>query len=76
MFGRQFRPGRTVTVALAVALTTAALAPSASAGIGTGAPSVAPPATSAVTWTACRDGFQCATVRVPLDYDTPAGAKI
>ena len=24
----------------------------------------------------CRDGFQCATVRAPLDYDNPGGAKI
>jgi pimeloyl-ACP methyl ester carboxylesterase len=32
--------------------------------------------TSAVAWTACRDGFQCATVQAPLDYDSPSGAKI
>ena len=28
------------------------------------------------SWTPCRDGFQCATVQVPLDYDRPAGTKI
>jgi pimeloyl-ACP methyl ester carboxylesterase len=27
-------------------------------------------------WTDCGDGFQCATARVPLDYDRPRGAKI
>ncbi len=29
-----------------------------------------------LSWSACRDGFQCATARVPLDYDRPNGAKI
>lgn len=29
-----------------------------------------------VRWTACGGGFQCATARVPLDYDHPAGATI
>jgi len=27
-------------------------------------------------WIPCRDGFQCATAAVPLDYDKPAAAKI
>jgi pimeloyl-ACP methyl ester carboxylesterase len=27
-------------------------------------------------WTDCGDGFQCATARVPLDYDQPRGAQI
>ena len=27
-------------------------------------------------WTACDDGFQCATAQVPLDYDKPAGKQI
>ena len=27
-------------------------------------------------WTECGDGFQCATARVPLDYDRPRGAQI
>ena len=40
------------------------------------APRVAAPATGSVLWKPCRDGFQCASVRVPLDYDNPAGAKI
>jgi pimeloyl-ACP methyl ester carboxylesterase len=29
-----------------------------------------------MAWTPCRDGFQCATVRVPLDYGAPHGATI
>ncbi|RKS70721.1 alpha/beta hydrolase family protein [Actinomadura pelletieri DSM 43383] len=28
------------------------------------------------SWKDCRDGFQCATVQVPLDYTEPAGAKV
>ena len=36
------------------------------------------PATAhpAVRWTACGDGFQCAVVPVPLDYDHPRGTQI
>jgi pimeloyl-ACP methyl ester carboxylesterase len=33
-------------------------------------------ATPAVTWVACRGGFECATVPAPLDYDDPLGAQI
>src|SRR4051794_12715610 len=29
-----------------------------------------------VHWRPCRDGFQCARIRLPLDYDRPGGAKI
>jgi pimeloyl-ACP methyl ester carboxylesterase len=29
-----------------------------------------------LTWTACRDGFQCATLIAPLDYDQPDGVKV
>jgi pimeloyl-ACP methyl ester carboxylesterase len=39
------------------------------------APASAAPA-AAIPWTPCRDGFQCATVRVPLDYGNPSGTKI
>jgi pimeloyl-ACP methyl ester carboxylesterase len=59
-----------VTAALGLAL----LAPPASA---------APPAAAAsavdaptVSWTACRDGFECAMVPVPLDHDDPDGETI
>ncbi len=30
----------------------------------------------ALSWTACAGGLQCATARVPLDYDQPRGAQI
>jgi pimeloyl-ACP methyl ester carboxylesterase len=33
-------------------------------------------AASPLSWTACDDGFECATAQVPLDYDQPAGAKL
>lgn len=31
---------------------------------------------TALTWADCQDGFQCATAKVPLDYDQPSGTKI
>jgi pimeloyl-ACP methyl ester carboxylesterase len=66
---------RRVTLALLATLVVAGLlaAPTAVA---------APTRTQAVAavpvldWTDCGDGFQCATARVPLDYDRPGGAKI
>ena len=51
-------------------------------GLGLGVPPFAPlavagaSAAAPVFWMPCRDGFQCATVQVPLDYDRPAGTKI
>ncbi len=42
-------------------------------------PRVAPTAAAAVPtllWRPCRDGFECASVRVPLDHDDPSGRKI
>lgn len=36
-----------------------------------------PPApTPVLQWTDCADGLQCATARVPLDYDRPTGSMI
>jgi pimeloyl-ACP methyl ester carboxylesterase len=29
-----------------------------------------------LAWSACGDGFECATARVPLDYDEPSGRAI
>ena len=58
----------TVTAALSVTL----LAPPAHAA--TSAPaSGSAGAAPGVSWSACRDGFQCATVPAPLDYDHPHG---
>ena len=36
----------------------------------------AAPPVPALHWTDCGDGFQCATARVPLDYDHPRGPTI
>jgi pimeloyl-ACP methyl ester carboxylesterase len=65
--------------ALAVTLPGPQVAPAAAAPARAAIQSAAvqpSAAASTVPWTPCRDGFQCATVRVPLDYDQPAGAKI
>ena len=34
------------------------------------------PATTPLAWKGCRDGFQCATLTVPLDYANPGGATV
>jgi pimeloyl-ACP methyl ester carboxylesterase len=39
-------------------------------------PATAAPRVPRLSWTACDDGFQCATARVPLDYQHPRGATI
>jgi pimeloyl-ACP methyl ester carboxylesterase len=44
--------------------------------LGAPARAAAPPAPAAVAWAACEDGFECATVPAPLDYDRPRGAQI
>jgi hypothetical protein len=40
----------------------------------------APPKSQAkgakLSWRNCEDGFQCATLRVPRDWDTPGGRRI
>jgi pimeloyl-ACP methyl ester carboxylesterase len=58
----------TVTAVLSVTL----LAPPANAA----APAIAAGTTPEVAWSACRDGFECATVPAPLDYDHPRGVQI
>lgn len=76
-------------VALGTAATlTAGIAVVAAAGGSSGAPApradadTANAATAAaarvapLTWTACDDGFQCATAQVPLDYQHPAGTTV
>jgi pimeloyl-ACP methyl ester carboxylesterase len=60
-----------------------------SAGFVTAGPASAQPAQAAdatpgmsayygqrLAWTPCKDGFQCAKLKVPLDYRKPAGRKI
>jgi pimeloyl-ACP methyl ester carboxylesterase len=69
----------------ATALTTGALALStfvmttgasahAAASTGSRASETVPAAT--ITWSACGDRLECATVKVPLDYDEPDGTQI
>jgi pimeloyl-ACP methyl ester carboxylesterase len=58
-----------VTAALSVTL----LAPAAHAATPSASAALAAPS---VSWSACRDGFQCATVPAPLDYDDPGGVQI
>lgn len=60
------RLGVVVAVALAMLATLVAAAP---AEVGT---AVAP----RVVWRDCGGGFECATIRVPLDYDRPHGRRI
>ncbi|MFS8103441.1 alpha/beta hydrolase [Lentzea alba] len=41
-----------------------------------GAPAAHATDVPSLTWTDCRDGFECATAEVPLDHRDPAGEKI
>jgi pimeloyl-ACP methyl ester carboxylesterase len=59
---RRFALAVTAVVALAATL------------LSTPAQAADPPPT--VGWAACGDGFECATVPAPLDYDRPRGAQI
>ena len=89
-WGRALRTGAVIALALAVIETGPAAAnPTRPAGaemlsiatIGN-AQSVdrqhrpPPAATPELHWTDCEDGLQCATARVPLDYDRPSGSMI
>lgn len=56
---------------LALLLALLLLSPAASAS-----PTIATPPVPRLSWTDCGDGFQCATARVPLDYDKPHGKTI
>lgn len=57
---------------LAAALIVLTLAPAGTAAAG----GEFKPDVPQLTWQSCGDGFDCATARVPLDYDTPAGRTI
>ncbi|MDH2426490.1 alpha/beta fold hydrolase [Sphaerisporangium sp. TRM90804] len=52
--------------------------PPAADGAATQAPSaaLAPYYTQKIAWTACKDGFECGKVSVPLDYAAPEGERI
>jgi len=64
------------TASLVSALTTPARAVDRGVSRSGSAPAAAPLAVPHLSWRPCRDGFQCARVAVPLDYDRPAGEKI
>jgi pimeloyl-ACP methyl ester carboxylesterase len=70
---RHRRLHRVLLTILAAAVAAGLLAaPSATAA----APAATAAAVPTLNWADCGDGFQCATARVPLDYDRPRGAKI
>jgi len=48
-------------------------APDATAGVD---PALAPFYGQSLEWEPCRDEFECATARVPLDYDAPDGEVV
>jgi len=65
--------GTTIAVACAlVAGPSVSADPTPPAGPATADAGVTP----VLTWTPCRDGFECSTAAAPLDYDRPRGAKI
>ena len=66
--GRGFRSAIAVAIAGSVVGVTA-LPVQASAG-------TASPPVPRIVWSPCNDGFQCAQVQVPLDYDAPRGPSI
>ena len=65
---------RVMLVLVAIATAAGLLAMPTAAAVPTQTAATA--AVPTLDWTDCGDGFQCATARVPLDYDHPHGAKI
>lgn len=66
-----------VLAVVGVVLAVTPLAPVVPAGAAAAAPATTKAAAAArVSWVPCRDGFECAAVQAPLDYDVPGGAKI
>ncbi|KDN87683.1 hypothetical protein [Kitasatospora cheerisanensis] len=59
---------------LRLGLAFAGLLATAAPASATAAPDAAP--VPRLAWTACADGFQCTTARVPLDHHDPHGATI
>lgn len=63
--------------AAVVSTTALALAAAAYSGASGETASMAPgSATSAIAWTGCGDGLECATVPVPMDWGAPDGEQI
>jgi pimeloyl-ACP methyl ester carboxylesterase len=67
---------RVMLVLVATALAATLLATPMATAAPSAAPAAAAAAVPALDWADCGDGFQCATARVPLDYDRPRGTKI
>src|SRR5688500_8409324 len=69
---------RAVAATLTAVLTSTALLGSLTHGVAAQPASTAVSMTAQVTlnWRACRDGFECARVKVPLDHDAPDGEQI
>lgn len=69
--------GALVSAASVVPMTQAVATEATTPSTGPGATTARPGAAgSSVAWKACSDGFDCARVRVPLDYDHPHGRQI
>lgn len=66
------RPILAALIPLASLLTLMQVSPGASAATTANAT----PPVPQLAWTGCGDGFECATARVPLDYDKPHGKTI
>jgi len=62
---------RTVLLGALAAVAAVLIIPSQAAG----SQSTEPPV-PVLRWSGCGGGFECATARVPLDYDNPAGPRI
>jgi pimeloyl-ACP methyl ester carboxylesterase len=56
--------------------TTAAASPSASAPVAAASPSAPVPQAKALVWKPCKDGFECSTLTVPLDYAKPGSGNV
>jgi pimeloyl-ACP methyl ester carboxylesterase len=71
---------RLLTVVASCLLGLLLAAPTATAGptspLATPAAAAAAPPIPELHWSDCGEGFQCATARVPLDYDHPRGPTI
>jgi pimeloyl-ACP methyl ester carboxylesterase len=74
------RSHRLLTVVASCLLGSLLAAPTATAGptspLAAPAGVAAVPPVPALHWSDCGEGFQCATARVPLDYDHPRGPTI
>jgi pimeloyl-ACP methyl ester carboxylesterase len=66
------RPILAALIPLASLLALMQISPDATAATTT----TATPPVPQLAWTDCGDGFECATARVPLDYDRPHGETI